>query len=372
MKQNARKITLDKLYMYNHSSINVRFTKNADNFVVEEIPLYEFSGEGEHLVLKLRKKDTTTWDAIKALCDFSGAKMRDFGYAGLKDKDGFTTQYISIHKSFESKLEGFSHDKIKLVEKTYHNNKIKTGHLKGNRFFLRFKKVNPVDGLKLQEVLKNIKAHGIPNYFGYQRFGRDGDNYDTGRAILEGRRKERNKKMKNFFISAYQSHLFNLWLSKRVEISRLFNSFEPKELFELFNYPMEIIKKVKAQENIFKLLPGDRLSHYPYGKIFPCEDLAEESSRFIERDITPTGLLPGKKALKADGLAGNIERDFIKECEPFMDKMNGTRRFAWIFPSHIESKYIEESAWFEFSFFLPKGSYATALVEELLHGKVEL
>jgi tRNA pseudouridine13 synthase len=74
--------------------------------------------------------------------------------------------------------------------------------------------------------------------------------------------------------------------------------------------------------------------------------------------------------LKSDGLAGNLEKDFTKECEEFESNMTGARRFAWIFPDEIESKYIRDSAWFEFSFSLPKGSYATVLLEELLHKKL--
>jgi tRNA pseudouridine13 synthase len=367
MKIYVERIILDRLYAYAHQTIDVLFNKNSDNFVVEEIPLYKFSQKGEHLVFKLRKKDTTTWEALKVLSEFCGAKIRDFGYAGLKDKDGFTTQYISIHKNFESKIDSFNHNKIKIVEKIYHKNKIKIGHLKGNRFFIKLKKVNPTQAKIIKEVTKNISNYGIPNYFGYQRFGRDKNNFEIGKAILEEKRKEKNKKLKKFFISAYQSHLFNLWLSKRVEISRLFNSLSHRELFELFNYPKDLIKLIKKQKNYFKLLPGDRLSHYPYGKIFLCEDLESESERFFQKNITVTGLLVGKKTPKAEGLAGNLEKNFSKDANSFEDKIDGSRRFAWVFPKDLKTTYKEEKAWFELNFELPKGSYATEFISELLH-----
>ncbi len=360
---------MNRLFYLNHSATNVYFSKNSKDFVVSEIPLYEFSGEGEHLILKVRKKDLTTWGMLQIFSDITGVKMRDFGYAGLKDKDGMTIQYISLPKKQEEKLLDFSHPNIKILERTYHKNKLKTGHLKGNRFFIRLKKVNPTDARKLKEALKTIKTEGFANYFGYQRFGRDGDNYERGRDILEGKIKERNKKMRNFFISAYQSHLFNLWLSKRVEISKLFASFDEDELFKLFNFPKEVIKKVKSQKSFFKMLPGETLHHYPHGRVFICEDLDIESKRFLNKDITVAGLLPGHKTSVSTGLAGNFEKDFTKECEPFIEKMNGTRRFAWIWADEIESNYKEEEAWFEFSFSLPKGSYATVLLEELTHQK---
>ncbi|NLC27166.1 MAG: tRNA pseudouridine(13) synthase TruD, partial [Campylobacteraceae bacterium] len=125
---------MTRSFYLNHSPINgVHFTKNSSDFIVSELPLYEFSGTGEHLVLHVRKKDLTTWQMLQDLSKFSGARVRDFGYAGLKDKDGMTTQYISIHKSFKSALEGFTHEKIKILSTTKHENKIKIGHLKGNR-----------------------------------------------------------------------------------------------------------------------------------------------------------------------------------------------------------------------------------------------
>ncbi len=358
---------MNRLFYLNHASIDVHFSKNSKDFVVTEVPLYEFSGEGEHLILKVRKKDLTTWGMIQIFSEISGAKVKEFGYAGLKDKDGMTVQNISILKKYEKHFEKFEHPKIKILEKNYHNNKIKTGHLKGNRFFIRLKKVNPTQSKILLNVLKTLETTGFANYFGYQRFGKDGDNFQRGKAILKGEIKERNKKMRNFFISAYQSHLYNLWLSKRVEISKLFDSFDEKELFSLFNFPKETISQIKQQPHFFKILPGELMHHYPHGRLFLCEDLKEESNRFFQKQITPTGLLAGKRAQNATGLAGNFEKDITKECETFCDKMQGTRRFAWIWAQEIESLYKEELAWFELNFTLPKGSYATTFLEELTH-----
>ncbi|OQX75095.1 MAG: tRNA pseudouridine(13) synthase TruD [Campylobacteraceae bacterium 4484_4] len=358
---------MNRLYYLSHTPIHARFSKNSKDFVVTEVPLYPCSGEGEHLYLTIRKKDLTTWGMLQILSEQTGVKMRDFGYAGLKDRDGMTIQQISMPRKFEKMLATFSHEKIKILETAYHSNKLKTGHLKGNRFFIRLKKVSPVDAAKLTQVLQKIAQEGIPNYFGYQRFGREGDNYKRGQAILEGKIKERNKKMRNFFISAWQSHLFNLWLSKRVEISKLFEAFNEKELFNLFNFPRETLKQLKSQPSFFKILPGDLLHHYPHGRMFLCEDIASEAQRFKERKITVTGLLPGHKAPLAAGIAANFEKDFSKMCEPYCQKLNGTRRFGWIWPEEVEFRYREAEAWFEMHFTLPKGSYATVLLEELLH-----
>jgi len=351
----------------NHSPINVYFSKNSRDFIVEEVPLYEFSQNGEHLVLKIRKKDMTTWQLVQKISEITGSKTRDIGYAGLKDKDGVTTQYISLYKKYEDNIDKIEDKDIKILQTFYHNNKIRIGHLKGNKFYIKFKKVNPVDARKIENIVKIISKEGIPNYFGYQRFGIEKDNYKIGKDILFGKRDIKNRKKRDFFISAYQSHIFNLWLSKRVEISKMFNAFDIKELKNLFIYNETLIRDTKNQSNFFKMLPGDILHHYPYGKAFECIDIKNEIKRFANKDITITGILPGKKTKLAKEEAGIIEKEFISECDKVMHIMQGSRRFAWIFPEIFEFKYKKEEAWFELGFFLPKGSYATVLVEEILH-----
>ncbi len=351
-----------KQYYLNHSKIDVYFKQSKDDFVVTEIPLYEFSGEGEHLILKIRKKDLATWDMLKILSDYTGVKSRDIGYAGLKDKNAMTIQYISVHRSYEEVLDKFEHPQIKILEKTYHNNKIRIGHLKGNHFFIRLKRVQPLHKMKLEAALKDIATLGMPNYFGFQRFGLDGDNYKKGEAIIAGTLKVRDRKLRQMYINAYQSYLFNAWLSKRIEISKIMDNFEANEISDKLGLSVETIKEIQKQKHPFKVLNGDVFSHYPYGKIFHIENVAEEAEKFYQRDRVPTGLLSGKKTKLAVDDALQFEEEFIKET-----KEDGSRRFAWIFPSEISSEYKEEKAWFELNFELPKGSYATELISELIH-----
>lgn len=358
---------MNRLFFLNHSAIDVLFTKNANDFVVNEIPLYAFSGAGEHLVLHVRKKDLTTWDMLQKLSEHCGAKVRDFGYAGLKDKDGMTTQYVSVHKSYEKKIDTFSDERIKILSKTYHDNKIRTGHLGGNRFFIRLKRVNKVDAQKLSNALKTLSKEGFPNYFGYQRFGREGNNYTLGREILEGKRYERNKKMRNFFISAYQSYLFNEWLSYRLEIGHTIASFSQNEAAQILKLPKEMIKTLGAQKHFFKIFAGDIAHHYPAGKPFVCEDMPSEIERFDAQAITITGWLCGARSMRSESVAASLEERFYAQAEPFLKKMDGARRFAWAFLRDVEYAYKEEDNWFEMHFSLPKGSYATVVLEELTH-----
>ncbi len=351
-----------KQHYLSHSKIDVYFKQSKEDFVVTEIPLYEFSGEGEHLILTMRKKDLATWDALQILSDYIGCKARDIGYAGLKDKNAMTVQSISIPKQFEEKVDKFEHPNIKILDKTYHNNKIRVGHLKGNKFFIRLKRVFPIDAVKLEEVLGKIATYGMPNYFGFQRFGIDGDNYKKGEEIINGTRKEKNRKLKQMYINAYQSFLFNQWLSSRIELSKLVNAFEPNEIYKKLEMTKDEVKTLKVQEHPFKLLLGDVMSHYPFGRIFHIEDLEVEAQKFNARDRVATGLLCGKKAKLAVDSARKIEAQYDKKTI-----VDGSRRFAWIFPTEIESNLKEEKNWFELSFTLPKGSYATELISELIH-----
>ena len=336
------------------------FNTSARDFTVEEIPLYEFTGQGEHLILHVRKKDMTTWEMLDVLSNHVGIRRRDMGYAGLKDKHAMTMQYISVLGIHEEKLKAFEHEKIKILSTVRHNNKIRVGHLKGNRFKIRLKKVLGVQKDKLDSVLKWIKKNGVPNYFGNQRFGNNGDNWVDGKKLLEGTLKMRDRKTKEFLMGSYQSYLFNNWLSKRMELNHLLESFSEEDTEKVMKLPEGSLKGTKNQPNFFKLVEGDTMMHYPYGRVFNVEDLEEEARRFETKDIAPAGLLPGKKAKLSTSTAGIIEADFVEEMN-----LNGARRYAWIQVTEVTKNYVEEKAHYELSFVLPKGSYATNVLDVL-------
>ncbi|ANE35530.1 tRNA pseudouridine 13 synthase [Campylobacter iguaniorum] len=369
--------TFNPLFGTTHSPVNAHFNKNASDFVVRENPLYEFSGSGEHLVVEIQKKDLTTSDALGILSRQTGAKMCDFGYAGLKDKEGMTTQFISFPAKFEQALSNFSHEKLKILSTTRHNNKIRIGHLKSNHFFIRLKKVMPSEATKLKEALKNIGNNGYPNYFGYQRFGKFGDNARSGEEILNAGlsgdksvMRKFNPKLRDFMISAFQSELFNKWLSKRVEMSHFAGEFSVKELENIYKIDKAKATQIKSQKQFFRLIPGEVLGHYPFGKVFLCEDLDAEVSKFTARDRTSMGLITGGKAYESVGFAKTIEDEIFGEAYKFGKFMNGSRRFAWAWLENLEYKYNEEVAQFTMSFTLQKGSYATVVLREILHREI--
>ncbi|WP_427846091.1 tRNA pseudouridine(13) synthase TruD [Campylobacter troglodytis] len=355
-----------------HAPINSHFSKNADDFVVREVPLYEFSGNGEHLILHICKKDLTTNEALQALSEQSGAKMRDFGIAGLKDKQGQTFQYISIHKKFEQILQKFTHEKLKIISTAHHDNKLKIGHLKGNSFFIRLKKVSKIDALKLEQAFEALKHQGFANYFGYQRFGKFKDNFAQGLEILQGEKRLKNLKIQAFLLSAFQSELFNRYLAKRVQLSHFVRDFNEKELAKIYPLNKTELKELKAQRHFFKLLRGEVLGHYPYGKCFVCEDLEAECERFLQKNLSPLGLILGKKAFSCDkGFAKALENEVFAEFECFASQLIGSRRYLWSFLEDAKSRYDEEKAHFCLEFFLQKGSYATVILEELLQRSLQ-
>ena len=367
--------TFKPLYALTHAPIEAYFSKNSDDFVVREIPLYEFSGDGEHLIVEISKKDMTTSDALHVLSEVTGAKMRDFGYAGLKDKQGMTTQFISMPRKFESNLANFSHEKMKILSLNVHKNKLRIGHLKGNSFFIRLKKVLPNNAKKLEQAFISIDKIGYANYFGYQRFGKFGDNAETGLELLKNGtingKKSKNVKLNDFLISAYQSDLFNRWLSKRVEISRFAQDFSLSELAQIYPYfDNAILKNLKSQKRFFKLIEGEVLGHYPHGKCFLCEDLDAEGARFDARDITSCGLIVGAKAYEAQSAARAVEDQIFAQANEYKAKMTGSRRFAWCYLEDASYKYNEEKAHFTINFTLQKGSYATVVLEEILHKNI--
>ena len=151
-----------------------------------------------------------------------------------------------------------------------------------------------------------------------------------------------------------------------MEINSLVNSFELPELETLLNMPNELVKKMKAQSHPFKLIEGDVMEHYPHGRLFEFEGSEEDLERFNTRDITVTGLLCGKKVKHASLVAREIEKDFDDTINA-----DGARRYAWVYPTDIEGKFNAIEAQYEMHFTLPKGAYATVLIEEIAKRKIQ-
>lgn len=424
-------------FAYSHEPISCYFAHSARDFVVQEIPLYAFSGSGEHRILKVRKKNLTTFELLSIIAKAFNLPPKSIGYAGLKDKHATTTQYLSLpaksSQNFHAIFERLAKEyEIKLLDSTLHSNKLRLGHLKGNRFFVRLKKLNPTNATKLESTLAHIAHNGFPNFFGFQRFGINGDNYLLGLSLSQRKNaqispylsllaqlypslanpqnplfytRRYSRAMQEFFISSYQSFLFNGWLQARIQLSAWAREFSPKELQQLAQHygklesqdpiesptnlestfetslqsaqnaciatlcarflqslPKVALESLCAQSQAFTLLEGDLCCHYPYGKLFTLDSATQaECERFSQQGFSPTGALSGQNLKAPSTLAGQLEQSFISPIPA-----PSSRRYAWVWASDVEYLYKPKLAQAELHFSLPSGAYATSFLEQVL------
>ncbi len=356
-----------KTYAYTHTPLSFDFKQTVERFFVEEIPLYTFSGTGNFLILKIKKTDMSTWKLITVLAKATGLTEREIGYAGLKDKSATTIQYISIPKQAKSQLDkNLTTERIEILERTYNKAPLKIGHLKGNSFSIVLHNMNEKDAKFFNTTAKKMQKEGIPNYYGYQRFGEDSLSYLQGKEIAHSGKRLKGSKEK-LLVSAYQSYLYNKWLGQRVKLSAIIASNNPQSAAKKLQYPLELVKVLAQQKQFFKLFIGDVLMPYPYGKPSYVKEMQVSAQHFAQQKVSPTGLLCGDKALRAQSDARYLEEAYDDDE---LYTLKGNRRFAWIWPKNVETKYNPDTKRLTVEFYLPKGAYATTFLEEI--GKFSL
>ena len=353
---------MKKTYAYNHKPIDFDFEQTIDRFFVEEIPLFEFSDKGSNLILKIKKSDMSTFKLITVLAKATKLEQRDIGYAGLKDKNATTIQYISIPKNYEREvIKNLTTEKIEILERKYSKFPIKIGQLKGNKFAIVLHNVSPKANEEIRKVATDMVERGIPNYYGYQRFGEDSKSYLQGKNIANSGKKLKGAKEK-LLVSAYQSHLFNSWLASRINISKVIEQNSLDEAVQKLDYPKELVEVLAKQPQFFKLFIGDEIRAYPFGKSYFVQDFEKSTKEFIAKKASPTGLLVGDKAKRVLADARYLEEEFDDDE---MYALKGDRRYAWIYPEDLALSHDEKSSVLRVQFYLPKGSYATSFLEEI-------
>ena len=356
-----------KTYAYNHTPLTFDFKQTVERFFVEEIPLYSFTGTGNYLILKIKKTDMSTWKLITVLAKATGLEERDIGYAGLKDKNATTIQYISLPKKYEKELnKNLTTEKIEILERTYNKAPIKIGPLKGNRFSIILHDISENEAKFFNTTAKKMQVDGIPNYYGYQRFGEDSRSYLQGKEIAHSGKRLKGSKEK-LLVSAYQSYLYNKWLASRVKLSAIIRDNKVEEAAKKLQYPMDLVKVLAKQPQFFKLFLGDIIMPYPYGKSDYVKEMQQSAQAFEQKKISPTGLLSGANALRAKSDAYHLEEAYD---DTDLNSLKGDRRFAWIWPKDVETQYDSHTKKLTVEFYLPKGSYATTFLEEI--GKFSL
>ncbi len=325
---------MKRQFLQNYKPLTFNFYQNKEDFIVTEEPIV-FTNRGNFIVLKIQKENLGTWDLLEKLAKGLNIYEHEIGYAGLKDKNATTTQYISIPKKYSKDIKKFRHGKIEILETFLHSSKLNIGDLKGNHFQINLHDVSKEELILIQQRLKEISKVGMPNFFGFQRFGKDiKENLQKAKKIVEGDLKIKDNKLEKMLISAYQSDLFNRWLVKRIQKSK----------------------------NEFSLLNGDVFMQLKDEKIFmPKEINSSIIEDFQAKKIVPTGLLCGRNILRSKDEARVIEAKF--------DDMNvvqkGFRRAALVYPKDIQVKYNEKEQKCKLGFYLPKASYATVLIENI-------
>ena len=325
---------MQRKFIQNYKPLRFKFYQNTDDFKVVEEPI-NFTNKGNFLILKIKKQSLGTWDLIEKLANGLQIYENEIGYAGLKDKNATTTQYISIPRKYLKDIKKFRHNKIEILETTFHKTKLNIGDLKGNHFEINLHEVEAKDVGQIEKRLKEISKVGMPNFFGYQRFGKDvKENLEKANKIIYGDLKIRDRKLEKMLISAYQSDFFNRWLVKRIE-----NSNET-----------------------FKLLNGDVMQQLDNEKLFTPTKVNDKLVKdFAAQKVVPTGLLSGRDVFRAKYDARAIENEF----DDTYIQEKGLRRPAIVFPKEFSVKYDKESKKCKLRFFLPRGSYATVLIENI-------
>lgn len=165
-------------------AIGGRLKVRPEDFVVEEIPSYEPCGEGEHLYLGIQKVGVSHGELLTVLQRHFGVTLREIGYAGMKDKRAVTRQVVSLHLRDEPRDMDIPHDRISVIWADRHRNKLRRGHLVGNRFSIRIRDVEPVHAPTVLRVLRQLESEGMPAWYGEQRFGYRHNNHVLGRYLL--------------------------------------------------------------------------------------------------------------------------------------------------------------------------------------------
>jgi tRNA pseudouridine13 synthase len=312
-----------------------------EDFRVEELPAYPPSGQGEHVYVHFEKSGLTTQEALARIAKALNVDARAAGVAGQKDKHAVTTQWASFTGTTPEAATSLELANIRVLAASRHTNKLRTGHLRGNRFELRLRDTDRVD--VVTEVLTELSRIGVPNYYGEQRFGIGERNYERALAFVTGKvAPPRDRFQRKLLFSALQSALFNAWLAQRILLG---------------TYDRPIL--------------GDILRKEDTGGLFVNADQADAERRMQAWEVSPTGPMFGAsmRSPEADALAH--ETTILDESGLSLELLGrhaklgeGTRRSARVRPT--EWRVCAEGDAVLLAFDLPKGSYATAVLREVM------
>jgi tRNA pseudouridine13 synthase len=382
--------------------------ERPEDFFVQEMPLYEASGQGEHVFCEIQKIRLTTFQAIDRLAAALNVSQRDIGYAGMKDAQAISRQLFSIWGVTPEQVMALALPDITVQWAARHGNKLRLGHLSANRFAIKIRNVNPTDVIKLAPMAELLQKRGMPNYFGEQRFGHRGDNDKLGAALVRGDDKQvlthllgtpmenvddpQSLKARSAFdtgnLEQAMKHFPRRCGMERRILARYIKTGNPSAAARIVDQRLRRLWVSALQSSLFNqvataristlntLMTGDLAYKHQNGAVFSVEDAALEQPRADAFEISPTGPLVGYRmtlpkdeplrieqaAMDAIGLA---PANFRSEGRL---KVKGARRPLRVRPADMEfSAGVDEfGSYIAAAFTLPAGSFATILLRELM------
>ncbi len=318
--------SIDWAYAYGEPQVEGLFRRQLDDFIVDENLGFELTGSGEHVYLHIEKRgDNTAWLA-RQIARLADVQPMDVGYAGLKDRHGVTRQWFSVYfpKGEEPVWAEINSETVTLLSVCRHNKKLRRGSHSSNNFCIRLHELKG-NLESLDERLKIVASQGVPNYFGQQRFGHDGNNLKEAQRLLVDGGKIKNRQKRGLILSAARSYLFNRVLSARV-----------------------------ANGSWLSVLEGEP----------PLFEASSQTSALL-----PSGPLWGRGRALCTGDCESFESTELTPLESWKDGLEHVglsqeRRLLNLLPQNFCSKLEQNSL--EVSFSLPPGTYATAILRELL------
>lgn len=319
-----------------------RIKQEPEDFEVEEIPAYEPSGQGSFLFLWIEKRDLGAEYFVRQLARRLGLAPGEIGTAGLKDRRAITRQMVSVPDRVADRLDQVNGEGMTLLRWRRHGNKLRAGHLRGNRFRILIREVGPDAGQRAAAILARLQKLGLPNFYGPQRFGRGGETVALGLALLRGEnRRVPSPFLRRLALSSAQSLLFNHYLASRLHDSLLGT-----------------------------VLAGDVMAKWPTGGLFVAEDVAREQLRLDARETVSAGPIFGRKTFAARDTAAEREAATLAESgltseafRRFGKLLQGTRRHNVVYVEDLAAAVAPDGL--RLTFTLRAGSYATILLHEI-------
>jgi tRNA pseudouridine13 synthase len=391
--------------------------QRPEDFLVEETPLYQPAGQGEHIYLMIEKRGMSTLDMVGVVARHFGVHRRAIGYAGMKDKHAITRQVVSVHAPGK-KIEDFpslEHDRLAVLWADYHQNKLRTGHLAGNRFSIRIRGVGATAALPAKRVLDRLEREGVPNRFGEQRFGHAQNNHVVGREIILGNARGALDAMLGPVASATDQHgearaLYAAgWFEEAIDafprslrtergllaaLARgatheraLARMDETARRFMVSAFQSAVFNAVldgrMADGSYARLLPGDVAHIHETRGLFVVDDAvlgeADLGERVRRLELSPTGPMWGASMKRAAGCVDAAEiaaleahgvrlADLGAYAATGRDDLEGSRRplRVPVVAPQVEGGVDEVGSYVRVAFELPRGAFATVVLREIM------